>query len=214
MNDDLDRIVERMSDALGYRPKSAKILGGKDPRQDREINAMALPDGRIYVLVGLIAAAQRTSDPEASVAFVVGHEITHVTKKHSKSQMKQSILGAVGGLLLGKVIGGGAGLTRNMANIGSGLLGGHFSRKHEYESDKHGLVGMHKAGYPVESAPEMMQVLLDRYGADKSLMASWFGSHPNTGTRVKRLQQMGAEIKAGRIPGDEEEEKKPKRSRK
>lgn len=97
MNDDLDRIVEKMSGALGYRPKSAKILGGKDPKTDREINALALPDGRIYVLVGLITAASKTSDPEASEAFVVGHEITHVVKRHSKAQMKQSILGALGG---------------------------------------------------------------------------------------------------------------------
>jgi predicted Zn-dependent protease len=208
MNDDLDRIVEKMSDALGYKPKSAKILGGKDPKTDREINALALPDGRIYVLVGLITAARKTHDPEASEAFVVGHEITHVVKKHSKQQMKQSILGALGGILLSKALGGGAGATRNAADLGSGLLGGHFSRKHEYEADKYGLLGMAKAGYPVDSGAEMMQVLLDRYGADKSLMASWFGSHPNTGNRVARLKAMAAEIRAGRTPGDEAEEKK------
>lgn len=210
MNDDLDRIVDRMSAALGYRPRSAKILGGRDPKRDAEINAMALPDGRIYVLVGLITAAQKTSDPEASVAFVVGHEITHVTKRHSREQMKQSILGAIGGLLLGKVLGGGASLTRNAVNIGSGLLGGHYSRKHEYESDKHGLIGMAKAGYSLESAPEMMQVLLDRYGTDKSLLAAWFGSHPNTENRVKRLKQMGEEIKAGKLPLEAEDEKDKK----
>ncbi|MBW3623412.1 MAG: M48 family metallopeptidase [Armatimonadetes bacterium] len=211
MNDDLDRIVDKMSEALGYRPKSAKILGGKDPKVDREINAMALPDGRIYVLAGLMTAAQKTSDPEASVAFVVGHEIAHVTEKHSKQQMKQSILGVLGGVLLAKVLGGGSSAVRYGADIGSGLLGGHYSRKHEYESDKHGLIGMAKAGYPVESAPEMMQVLLDRYGSDKSLLASWFGSHPNTENRVKRLRQMGGEIKAGKIPGDEAEEEKKKK---
>jgi Zn-dependent protease with chaperone function len=210
MNDDLDRIVEKMSAALGYKPKSAKILGGKDPKQDREINALALPDGRIYVLVGLIAAAQKTSNPEASEAFVVGHEITHVVKKHAKEQTKQSILGALGGLLLSKALGGGAYATRNAMDVGSGLLGGHFSRKHEYEADKYGLIGMAKAGYPVDSGPEMMQVLLDRYGSDKSLMSSWFGSHPNTGNRVARLKTMSAEIKAGETPPDHPEDD-PKR---
>ncbi len=204
MNAMLDRIVARMSDAVGFTPKSAILLGGKDPKKDEEINAFALPDGRIYVLVGLLTAARKTPDPEASVAFVVGHEMTHVTKKHSRSQTKSSLLGALGGLLLGKVTGSSAQTTNDMVNIASGLYGGHFSRKHEYEADRGGILGMEKAGYRVESAADMMGVLQDKYGSDKSKMASWFGSHPNTGNRVARLKQMAAEIRQGEAPSTDE----------
>jgi predicted Zn-dependent protease len=210
MNDALDRIVEKMSAALGYKPKSAKILGGKDPKRDKEINALALPDGRIYVLAGLMTAAQKTSNPEASVAFVVGHEITHVTEKHARSQMKSNILGAIGGALLARVLGAGASTMRTVSDLAGGLIGGHYSRTHEYEADRGGIIGMSKAGYPVESAAEMMQLLLDRYGEDKSALASWFGSHPNTKNRVLRLKDMGEELREGHTPGEKDPDEKGK----
>jgi predicted Zn-dependent protease len=213
MNDELDRVVGRISKALGYKPRSAKILGGKDPRQDKDINALALPDGRIYVLAGLLTAAEKTKDPEASVAFVVGHEITHVVRKHSSKEMKRNILGALGGLLVSRALGAGSYTTRTVMDYSSGLYGQHFSRKFEYEADRGGLIGMAKAGYRVESAAEMMQVLLDRYGSDRSLLASWFGSHPNTGNRVQRLKQMGEEIKKGGLPEETETEEDKKQRR-
>jgi len=204
MNDDLDRIVDKMSVALGYKPKSAKILGGKDPKQDQEINALALPDGRIYVLAGLMTAAQNTTNPEASVAFVVGHEITHVVRHHSRSQEKMNILSSLGALLATRLLGVGGQLAQTATDLSTGLIGGHYSRKYEYEADRGGIIGMAKADYPVDSAAEMMQVLLDRYGVDKSVGAAWFGSHPNTKNRVLRLQGMANDIKSGRLPAEKE----------
>jgi len=204
MNDDLDRIVDKMSAAIGYKPKSAKILGGKDPKQDQEINALALPDGRIYVMAGLMTAAQKTSNPEASAAFVVGHEITHVVRHHSRSQEKMNILSSLGAMLATRFLGMGGQLAQTATNLSTGLIGGHYSRKFEYEADRGGIIGMAKAGYPVDSAAEMMQVLLDRYGVDKSAEAAWFGSHPNTKNRVLRLQDMANDIKSGRLPAEHE----------
>jgi predicted Zn-dependent protease len=199
MNDELDRIVHRMSAAVGFTPKSAKILGGKNPKYDKEINALALPDGRIYVLVGLMTAAEKTSDPEASVAFVVGHEMTHVVEHHSREQTKGNILGAIGGAILGKILGGGSSTIRTMSDLGGGLLGGHYSRQHEYEADRGGMIGMYRAGYPTKSAIEMMQVLLDKYGRDKSTLAAWFGSHPDTKNRIDRLRELSRELESGEL---------------
>jgi predicted Zn-dependent protease len=56
----------------------------------------------------------------------------------------------------------------------------------------------------MESAAERMQVLVDKYGVDRSLLASWFGSHPNTQNRVLQLKDMAEDLPAGRTPSEKE----------
>src|SRR5262245_6857806 len=78
LNEQLDSIVKRMTDAIGFNVKSHTLLGGRDAKRDQVINAFALPDGRIYVTLGIMRAAQEGKHPEAAIGFVVGHEVTHV----------------------------------------------------------------------------------------------------------------------------------------
>ncbi|HOS44642.1 MAG TPA: M48 family metalloprotease, partial [Armatimonadota bacterium] len=158
---------------------------------DRELNAFALPDGRIYV-TSLMAHA--VTDDE--LAFVLGHEMTHIKERHAKGQSERATGGALLGALLAAVLGGGESAIRMGADIVGGLTLGHYSRKDERRADTGGLELMARAGYDPQRAPAAMQRLIDRYGrGDASVpVLGWFATHPDSRTRRERLQTGAAEL--------------------
>jgi len=213
LNDQLDRVVDRIVDAIDddypkFKLRSAKLLGGKAEKTDKVINAFALPDGRIYVTLGLMRILQSSGYADDELAFVAGHEVTHVVEKHSANQAKKSLPVNVAAILLGAV-------TKNrtigtVAGAGAAAYGASFSRRDEYRADRGGLMSMYRAGYNTDAAASMLKRLKSK-GEGSGI--GWFNSHPNTDTRVERVQEMAAELKAGRVPGEEEPEEKPKRKR-
>ncbi|MGQ9524273.1 MAG: M48 family metallopeptidase [Armatimonadota bacterium] len=201
-NEVLDRVVGKLCSAVGTTVKSAKVLGGKDKERDKEINAIALPDGRVYVMIGLWNAVKDQPDGEARLAFVVGHEITHIVRKHSRRQMQGSILGSIGGAIIASIFGGSGSAVRTWSQIGSGALQGHYSRKDEYDADRGGLAAMNKAGYPMEAAVAMMEQIRQKYGDNRTPILAWFASHPPTANRVARLKQLIEGIRSGALTPD------------
>ena len=104
----LDEVVDRIIRAVNedrrtadFRLQSAKLLGGRSEKHDRVVNAFALPDGRIYVTLGLMRLIQNSPRADDELAFVVAHEVTHVTEKHSQTQAKKSVLPSLAAILLG-----------------------------------------------------------------------------------------------------------------
>lgn len=163
---------------------------------DRELNAFALPDGRIY-LTSLMAHA--VSDDE--LAFVIGHEMTHIRDGHAKNQSEKATGGALLGAILVAVLGGSGGSIRMGADILGSLTLGHYSRKDERAADNGGLALMARAGFDPKQAPAAMQRLIDRYGAGDANVPvlGWFATHPDSRTRRERLQT-GAETLAATPP--------------
>jgi predicted Zn-dependent protease len=198
----LDRVTRRITGAVGYSLKSATLLGGRSAKTDDVLNAFALPDGRIYVTLGLMRAVQQGPDPDAELAFIVGHEMTHVKEKHSKRQSEKAltagILGAVVGIFGGRTAGDIAGLA------GHAYVSSH-SRRDEYRADKGALLAMDRAGYPLEAGPAALQRLRDKYGDGNKTMTGWFGSHPLTRNRISRAHEIIADIRAGREVPDRSE---------
>jgi metalloendopeptidase OMA1, mitochondrial len=194
--DELERVTTRITSAAGFNLKSATLLGGADAKHDNVINAFALPDGRIYVTLGLARAVQKAPDPDAELAFVVGHETTHVIKKHGEKQSRTAAGAGIAAVLLGAV-------TRNpglgsIANAGAEAYVMHFSRRDEYEADRGGLTDMAKAGYPLDAAVSMLKRLETASGAQgTSTLNGWFGSHPLTGNRVRHIQALIAQMRGG-----------------
>lgn len=198
MNSQLDRVVRRISNAAHFHLKSVTILGGRSRKLDQEINAFALPDGRVYVLKGLMTAVQNEPDPDGELAFVVGHEMTHVIKHHSAMIQRGSILGALGGAMLGRLLGGRNGLQWG-EQLGSTFEGMHYSRDAEYQADAGGLLAMHRAGYPMDDAIAALNMIRRKYG-DRN--AGWLADHPMTRHRVAHLERQIAQIRAGRSPAN------------
>jgi predicted Zn-dependent protease len=217
----MDRTVERILQGVNknkkkkksFELKSAKILGGRSAKHDKIINAFALPDGRIYVTLGLIRALENSSMPEDELGFVVGHEVTHVTDKHSANQQGKAVQAGLLSILLGAV-------TRNKtiaqaAGVGATAYVSSFGRKDEYNADRGGLIAMSKTGYDLDAAVSMLRRLQSKGEEQNKTVNGWFGSHPLTSTRIEKMQEMIADLKAGRSPNpddDNSEERAEKRA--
>jgi len=153
---------------------------------DKELNAFALPDGRIYV-TSLMAHA--VTDDE--LAFVLGHEITHIKEGHAKHQSERATGGAILGAILVAALGGSQGSIRMGADILGGLTLGHYSRRDENKADLGGLRWMTRAGYDPRKAATAMQRLIDKYGGGDANVPvlGWFATHPDTRDRRQNLEK-------------------------
>lgn len=207
----LDRAVDRILEGVNknkkkkkaFQLKSAKLLGGRSEKHDKIINAFALPDGRIYVTLGLVRALANSSEPEDELGFVVGHEVTHVTEKHSSNQQSKAVQAGLLGILLGAV-------TRNKtiaqaAGVGATAYVSSFGRKDEYAADKGGLIAMSKTGYDLDAAVSMLKRLQSKGEDSNKTFNGWFGSHPLTSNRIEKMQEMIADIRAGRTPNADDD---------
>ena len=204
LNQQLDEVTSRIVGAVNdgghagdFRLQSAKILGGRSEKHDRQVNAFALPDGRIYVTLGLMRMLQSSPRADDELAFVVGHEVTHVAERHSASQAKKTLPVNILAIILGAA-------TKNdtigtIGQYGAAAYASKFSRQDEYEADKGGVEAMARAGYDPNAAPVMLQRLKDIGGQQNSLINGWFGSHPLAENRINRVEEMIADMRGGRV---------------
>jgi predicted Zn-dependent protease len=151
---------------------------------DPAVNAFAIPGGFVYVTRGLLA--HLTS--EAELASVVGHEIGHVTARHTAAAMsKQQLIGlslAVGSLASSQVA-----KYAGTANQALGILYLKFSRDDESQADQLGLRYMRRANYDPRQMPEVFR-MLDRLSAAEGgsgRLPTWLATHPSPGNRVAAI---------------------------
>lgn len=187
--DDLDQVAARMSAAAG-RSFDVRV------ESDSALNAYASLDGRLAVTSGMLGALKTRDE----LAFVLGHEMTHVLRGHGKRQVENLTLGAIGGLLLGVLLKADKEDLASIAGAGASLANGHPSRENEYEADARGLDLAVKAGYDSQGGPQAMRLLLDRYGrGDAGVpVIGWFSSHPDTQNRLKRLEEQAGKLEAAK----------------
>lgn len=158
------------------------------------VNAFALPGGYIYVTRGLLALA----NSEAEMAGVVGHEIGHVTARHTAERYGQTIAANVATVGLGVLLGGEA---AQLGGVLGGLLLRSYSRDQEFEADLLGGRYLARAGYDTGA----MAGFLSQLQAHSRLEAALAGqpekaddfnimqTHPRTADRIERaLEQAGA----------------------
>lgn len=153
--------------------------------EDELVNAWAMPGGKVVVYTGLLDVA----GDEAGLAVVMGHEIAHAIARHGNERMSQQLLIAVGGISLAVLTDEKPALTRDLFllsyGIGSGLGSLAFSRNHESESDKMGLVFMAMAGYDPREAPKFWERMSSGGGSEPP---EFLSTHPNHDTRVAALE--------------------------
>ena len=147
-----------------------------------EVNAFAVPGGYVYVNRGLIERAQRMDQ----LAGVLGHEIGHVTRRHSVQQMEKA-QGANVGVTLACVL---TSVCNNQAagaliNVGGSALFAKFSRDDEAEADAEGVKNVVRAGIDPRGIPEMFQILLDERNRSPGSVESWFATHPLEENRIR-----------------------------
>lgn len=164
-----------------------------------DVNAFAVPGGYIYMNRGLIERATSLSQ----VAGVLGHEIGHVTQRHSVDQMVKSQrtnVGLVGlCIFLPSVC---ASQTGSAAiQIGAGAAMASFSRADEDEADEVAIGYMVRARIDPNGVPEMFQILLDERERKPEGLETWFRSHPLEESRVANGKARIARIPPEQLRG-------------
>ena len=156
-----------------------------------EVNAFAVPGGYVYVNRGLIERAQRMDQ----LAGVLGHEIGHVTRRHSVQQMQkaqEANIGVTLACVLTSVCNNQA--TGAAIDVAGGALFAKFSRDDEAEADAEGVKNVVRAGIDPRGIPEMFQILLNERETSPSSVSSWFATHPLEEDRIQATQAQIAKI--------------------
>lgn len=161
---------------------------------DPVVNAFALPGGPVFVTRGLLTHL----NSEAELASVLGHEIGHITARHSVKQLSQAQLAQLG-LVVGSVISEDIARYGGLAAAGLQLLFLKYGRDDERQSDELGFRYMVDAGYDPREAADVFNTLgRVSKAAGQSGLPSWLSSHPNPEDRVEAAQQRAT--KAGVDP--------------
>jgi len=154
---------------------------------DDQVNAFALPGGKIGVYTGLLKVAAN----QHQIAAVVGHEIGHVIAKHGNERMSNSAVIGIGQQAVGAVLAANqVGQTPAiMQALGVGLQFGSlkYSRVHESEADEIGLTLMAKAGFEPSESVELWKNMAAQSGGNSQ--PEFMSTHPLPATRIENLQR-------------------------
>jgi len=168
-------------------------LGPQDFRvyvvDNDEWNAMAAPNGSIYVFSGLL---EEMDDDE--VAIILGHELVHATHEHSRKQFKKQIwiqLAALGAMGLAEGIDSDAKrlAVQAVTMIGASAWSNGYGRKHEDQADRVGLRYAYEGGFDVRKGPELWGRFATKYGDSNKAANFFFGSHSVARDRQRNLER-------------------------
>jgi len=155
---------------------------------DPQVNAFALPGGPIFITRGILSHM----NSEAQLVSVLGHEIGHITAKHSVQQMSQAQLAQIG-LIAAVIVKPGLAGFGDLASQGLGLLFLKFGRDDERQADDLGFRYMTNAGYAPTEMAEMFRTLQRLGGGStEGRVPEWLSTHPDPGNRVQKTLDLVA----------------------
>jgi predicted Zn-dependent protease len=150
------------------------------------VNAWCMPGGKVAFYTGIMPICK----DEQGVAVVMGHEVAHAIANHGRERMSTQMLAQYGLGTLGALMGQnpGAGKELLMQAVGAGTSIGllKFSREHESEADRIGLIFMTMAGYDPNEAPKFWERMTEGSGGQEP--PEFLSTHPSHETRVKDLK--------------------------
>ena len=189
-NDRVSRVGRRIAESVGRALPNAKwefVVFESD-----QLNAFALPGGKVGVYTGLLNLAE--SDDE--LAAVIGHEIAHVTSRHSGERYTHQMIAA--GVAVGsEVYMEAEEVDPQKRAIARATIGGittvgallPFSRLHESEADAIGLRFAAGAGYDPRAAITFWQ-RMQKASEGRASPPEFLSTHPSSETRIKALSEL------------------------
>ena len=188
---ELQAYVNRIGQQLADKSHRSHLKFTFTVLDSPDINAFALPGGYIYITRGIMAYL----GSEAELAGVLGHEIGHVTARHSVRQQSSQFATGLLSVLIAATTG-----SQNLANasqqLGAGLVRG-YGRDHELEADRLGAEYLHGNQYNPESMLDVIGVLKDQEIYEKALAKKEnreakiyhgvFSTHPRNDDRLKTV---------------------------
>jgi predicted Zn-dependent protease len=167
-----------------------------------EVNAFALPGGYVYITRGILAYL----NSEAELAGVLGHEIGHVTARHSVQQLSAHTAANVGVTILQIFVPQAGGMVgSNVINVLGGALLSGYGREHELEADRLGAEYLARTGYDPQAMVKVVGVLKNQELFDAEVAKAegrqprayhgLFASHPDNDTRLQQVVGEAARFK-------------------
>jgi predicted Zn-dependent protease len=185
-DESMQRYVSDLGQRLAARSERPDLPWTFRVLDDSLINAFALPGGYIYVTRGILAHLES----EAELVGVLGHEIGHVTARHSASQMSKSMLAQIG-LVAGAIAAPEAvqdygGLAQQLA----GLLFLKYGRDDERQADRLSVRYSSAVGYDPNAMLGVFDTL-DRVSQASGVgrLPGWASTHPSPGNRTGLLAE-------------------------
>ena len=158
------------------------------------VNAFAVPGGGIYITRGIMPFL----DNEAELAGVIGHEIGHVTARHSAQQYTRQVSGQVGLLALGIFVPQ-ARPFGQLSGQALGVLFLRYGRDDELQADQLGAGYEARLGWDPAAMPGFLSTLgrLDEAAGDRRGVPNWLSTHPEPLSRVRDVQPTIDQLKSG-----------------
>ncbi len=156
------------------------------------VNAFAVPGGYVYFTRGIMAHFNN----EAEFAGVLGHEIGHITARHSAKQYSAQMIGQLG-LMAGVIASEDFRSVAGDASQAMGLLFLKFGRDHESQSDELGVQYSTKIGYNSHEMADFFQTLnriQEKAGVN---IPSFLSTHPNPEDRFEKVHSHSDEAQKG-----------------
>jgi len=171
-----------------FRPDAAKWPWEVHVISVDDVNAWCMPAGKMAVYSGLINKLQATDD---ELAAVMGHEIAHALREHSREQMSQQAITQTGIGIAGALFGIGD-LGQGVANaVADVTLSKPKSRGMETEADRIGVELAARAGYDPHAAISLWQKM-EKLGGSQP--PQWLSTHPSNESRIADLQQYSEKV--------------------
>ncbi|MBC2846828.1 M48 family metallopeptidase [Winogradskyella flava] len=163
--------------------------------ESEQVNAWCMPGGKIAFYTGILPIAQN----ETGVAAIMGHEVAHALANHGQQRMSSGMLQQLGGVAVAVAAGNESPEKQQMwmqaygigSTVGFALP---FSRGHETEADKIGLLLMGIAGYNPDEAAELWKRMKANSGGQAP--PEFLSTHPSNDSRIQNLQALAPKMKA------------------
>lgn len=183
----ISKAVDAFMRANGMTAEADKYRWEFNLVEDETMNAWCLPGGKVVFYEGILPICAN----EDGIAAVMGHEIAHAFAKHGQERMTSAYGQQLGGIAVAIGTSGESSETQILWNtvygVGSqvGMLA--YSRTHETEADKLGMVFMIMAGYNPEEAIQVWVRMKEK--SQGNAPPEFLSTHPSNDTRIKNLQE-------------------------
>jgi predicted Zn-dependent protease len=155
--------------------------------EEETVNAWCMPGGKVAFYTGILPICQ----DEIGIAVVMGHEVAHAIANHGRERMSQGLVANLGLATLSMATQSNQSLTNQilLQSVGAGTQLGilKFSRIHESEADRMGLIFMSIAGYDPTASPAFWERMARLPEGQK--VPDWLSTHPSNSTRISDLKK-------------------------
>ncbi|WP_196891440.1 M48 family metallopeptidase [Aureivirga marina] len=189
----ISKAVDKFMRANGMSKEADSYKWEFNLIEDETINAWCMPGGKVVFYTGILPIAKNTD----GIAAIMGHEVAHAFAKHGQERMTTGQLQQYGGTAVALATSGQTEKSQQIWNmaygVGSNLGVLKYSRVHEDEADKLGMVFMIMAGYEPEEAVQVWVRMKEKTGGSST--PEFMSTHPSNDSRIKALKAYLPEAK-------------------